>query len=303
MFKTTQFLFIALLLSIGMAASAYCAELYEWTDKDGVKHYTDSKVKIPEEYRDNYETLNSRKKALYKSSNNKDSSSEPENYQPKIYRVPFKGFEGSSRRIIVNVTINNRVTVPFAVDTGSPGMIISAGLAQKLGLLEKKKGILLSRAGGIGGSAPAIRTIVDTVEMGGARDSFIPTTVIERMSPAFQGLIGMDFMSRYSIYIDHENNSLVLREIPPSEERPGGRGKQWWTRTFSEFNAYREAWSDLSKDLAEYERNTIHNTDMTDNSFIELKELADWQEDEASRLILKLKRFARDNSVPTSWWR
>lgn len=279
-------------------------ELYYWTDENGVTHYSDSRAKIPEEYKDNYKEMESRTRNPVQSKSRRGDSPEPApESSAKTYRVPFRSFEGSSRRIIVNVTINDTLTVPFVLDTGSPGMIISTDLADRLGLLEKKKGVLLSRAGGIGGTAPAIRIIIDKVEIGGASDSFIPTTVIANMSKNFDGLIGMDFMAKYSMYIDHEDNSLVLKELTANEERPGGRSKDWWIRTFMEFKAYRNAWADRLEKLDDYERNTLYNTEMTQNSFRDYRELAEWQYDEASRLLRKLEKYARDNSVPTSWWR
>jgi len=309
-FNLSRLIVICLVFSAITSSVLYAEELYQWTDNEGVRHYTDTKVKIPERYRDDVNSVKPPKDSRFTTGSG-SSSKGPDLNSPATgasknqhtFVVPFRDREGSSRRIIVDVTINNSVTVPFALDTGSPGMIISSALAEQLGLLEKKKGILLSRAGGIGGTAPAIRTIIDNVELGGARDSFIPTTVIDNMSNRFYGLIGMDFMSKYSIYIDHESNSLLLREIPESEDRPGGRSKSWWVRTFREFNAYRDAWADLKKQLDDYKRNTIYNTDMTDNNFKSIQILADWQYDEASRLMRKLEKHARNNSVPTSWWR
>ena len=71
--------------------------------------------------------------------------------------------EGSADRIIINMVFNNRVTAPILVDTGSPGLVLSAKLASQLGIINEDSNNLVVTIGGIGGKEVAIRTIIDKV--------------------------------------------------------------------------------------------------------------------------------------------
>ena len=94
-------------------------------------------------------------------------------------------------------------------------MIISEGLAKKLGLYENDSGMLMSVASGIGGQVTVMRTIIDEVQMGGATESFVPAIITSSMSNAFEGLIGMDFMANYSISIGPVGAVKIIESITP----------------------------------------------------------------------------------------
>jgi len=117
----------------------------------------------------------------------------------KVFTVPYQPLEGSARRIIVPVTLNGSVTARMALDTGAPGMVISERLAQRLGVFERDDEKLIISASGIGGTVPAILTIVDTARIGQVEDRFIPTQVTSLPDMAFEGLIGMDFRPNVSV--------------------------------------------------------------------------------------------------------
>jgi len=50
------------------------------------------------------------------------------------HEIPYDPYEGSAQRVIINVTLNGRVSARLAVDTGAPKTIISFELAEQLGL-------------------------------------------------------------------------------------------------------------------------------------------------------------------------
>ena len=165
------------------------------------------------------------------------------------YVIPFEAYEGASKRIIISVTFNDSVTAPMLIDTGAPGMLISPKLAEKLGVFRTDEGTLWVRAGGVGGSVPAIRTIIDKVQVGGASDRFIPTTVTPSISGSFEGLIGLDFMSKYSMKIEYGKRVVVFEEIPPDPNSKGGHDEEWWRSTFREFNKHHDEWRKYGEDV------------------------------------------------------
>ena len=93
-------------------------------------------------------------------------------------------------------------------------------VAKRLGLFGGDEGMVVTAAGGIGGQVPAVRTFLETVQVGGAKDTFIPATITDSISPSFEGLIGMVFMSKYSFKIDSVKNVVVLEEVQPDPRAP-----------------------------------------------------------------------------------
>jgi len=207
--------------------------------------------------------------------------------------VPYTAFEGSSRRVIIPVQFNGSVTAKMALDTGSPGMIIFDRLANRLGIFEKDDGKLLIYSAGIGGKAPSILTIVDSVQVGRAEDRFIPTVVMQSLTDAFDGLIGMDFMANYSLRIDAAKHVVVFEELPDRQNMPGGHDEMWWRSNFRNFASRRTEWKQFMASL---------NTQKMDLERLEIvKQFADRQYREADRLFTMLNNYAVTHSAPMHW--
>ncbi|MFL5361452.1 MAG: aspartyl protease family protein [Myxococcales bacterium] len=136
-------------------------QTYKWIDSDGNIHVTstpppdDSPSRLPEP-------------APPPASSPSPPRARTERPRLRRFEIPYVSREGHAQRVIVPVTLNGRVTVPMALDTGSPGLIIWSALAEKLELLSRDEGALEVTAAGIGGKAPAILGIVDSVDIGGA---------------------------------------------------------------------------------------------------------------------------------------
>ncbi len=218
--------------------------------------------------------------------------------------VPYEPGTTGAKRIIIPVTINNSLTVPMALDTGSTGMIISIALAGKLGLFKKDEGRLLSEVKGIGGKDVAIITVIDTVQVGKAKDEFIPTTVT--LTPftgeGFEGLVGMDFMTKYSVQIDAKKHVLVFGELSPQENMPGGHDEEWWRNTFYQFASIRSEWKRLRDYLNKLQGNTVTSAETgIIHDISELRPFANRQYKEADKLMNKLHNYAVEHIVPMEW--
>jgi hypothetical protein len=215
----------------------------------------------------------------------------------KGFEVPYKAYEGTARRVIIKVKFNDSVTAPLLLDTGAPGMMISYELADKLGLFHKDNARLITSVGGIGGNVPGIITIIDTVQIGKARDYFIPTTISSSLSDQFEGLIGMDFMSNYAVKIDMRKKVVVFEELPPRGNIPGGHDEEWWRINFRQFASLRSEWMKVKKKL-----DTWIDVNRNESSEVsELKRFIELQCMEADKLFDKLNGYAIRNSVPMEW--
>jgi len=305
-------LIAALLLLI---STALAEDVYEWTDENGNIHFSDSPNDIPPKYQDQFKTRKFREDKSQKKSKSSTDNANPEKpasagqgQEQKLnrYEIPFEGYEGTAKRIIISVTFNDSVKASMLLDTGATGMLISPSLAEKLGVFDKSQGKLMIITGGIGGEAPGIRTIIDRAEVGGAKTQFIPTTVTAPISNSFEGLIGMDFMSNYNINIDYEKKVVVLNEIFPDPDSPGGHDENWWRNTFKEFSAYhtqcKERLEKIDQEI--HKLQSIAPIDFTLNKDVMLvRAFAEYQSMHADKLLDQLERYAAQNSVPMPWRR
>jgi len=277
------------LLLLCASLSAYSSDFYEWTDENGVTHFANSPDEIPAKYRNQAKAPKpepTRKPTMSQATTAPVAPAEKQETLRK-FEVPYEASEGSARRVIIPVTLNDSMNVKMALDTGSPGMVVSFELAERLGVLSKDNGTLLVGAAGIGGTTPAILTIIDAVTVDGARSAFVPTTVTGIPSQAFEGLIGMDFMSGYTVSIDSKRKVVVFQENPVSQDAPGGHDEEWWRRIFEDFRSTRDRWRKYADSLG--------------SNVGTRKALADFQARESERLVQRLNLYASDNAVPQHW--
>jgi hypothetical protein len=297
--------FVAVALFLSLCSQGYSAEYFKWTDEAGELHISDSLSNVPAKYRRGIE---SRQVEVSKPSATMPPGARPfvqqalvaggEEKPLKKYEVAYTPNEGSAKRVIISARFNGSVTAPIAIDTGAPGTIISFSLAEKLGLFDEDHGRLLISTGGIGGSAPAVRSIIDTVEVGGAMNTFVPVTIIKPISDSFDGLLGMDFFSNYSVTIDTKRKVVIFEELPLDPDHPGGHDREWWTTLFKEFATSRARWKAYGEALDKKIHDSMRSTGNEDSKW---KEFADDQYREADKLFDKLNRYAREHSVPMHW--
>ena len=217
------------------------------------------------------------------------------------HEIAYDPYEGSAQRVIINVTLNGRVKARLAVDTGAPTTVISGALAERLGLLNKTSAGVWTRAGGIGGSTPAISTIIETIRVGDIEQQFFPTTIVPGLSTAFEGLIGMDFLSLFVMHIDPARRLLILEDVAPKSIVYGQRNEQWWRSNFNELASLRRGWHDYAEQLDK----EIQSSNVTAGGGIEDARLmlgfARRQALEAERLFDQLNRRAIQYIVPMNW--
>ena len=222
--------------------------------------------------------------------------------ETETIEIPYVPNEGSARRVIVKVTFNGRVTVPMALDTGAPRTHISYAVAEKLGALRSTEGTLAVSASGIGGSAPAIRTVLESASIGGAKVQVVPVTVIGELSNAFDGLLGMDLLADWEITIRSVPPVVVLTRKSSSGDRPAGHDERWWRATFKEFRSYKSVW-ERYRDAVDREIESGTTVGQRTVALRRQRELADLQIIEADKLLSRLESYASRYAVPRHWRR
>jgi aspartyl protease len=111
------------------------------------------------------------------------------------------------RSVIVPVTFNRSVNANLLLDTGASMTMISRRLASNLALA-----LTASRLfSGIGGTVNAKIGHVNSIKVGAAEVSSMPVAIHDiPQVPRFDGLLGMDFLGRFQVSVDHAKNLLVL---------------------------------------------------------------------------------------------
>ncbi len=288
------------------------ADYYQWTDDEGTVHFSEYPSDVPERHRNQAEAGSFRKRSKgipseaeqkQRRGNFETDVNTTETPAPRRHVVPYKANEGSARRVIIDVTFNDQITVPVVFDTGAFETLIFPELAKRLGVYERDQPKLEVKSGGIGGSAPAILTIIDSMRVGDFRSDFVPVKVIQKLSNAFEGIIGLDFISDYDIRIDPLKRVVIFEEIVPDSRRYGGRDEAWWRRYFMEFGSYRNDWKRLEIRF----KKMLHSHSMRFSSEKDLIKtwisFSDYSHQEAQKLFDKLNRQATTNSVPMHWRR
>jgi Aspartyl protease/Domain of unknown function (DUF4124) len=280
------------------------ADLYRWRDDQGRWHFSDSPQNVPAQIRQkarepqtelgNLSIISTTPSKTQNKSEQKGAVSKGEEIS-----IPFIANEGYADRVIINITFNDSVTAPILVDTGSPGLVITSDLATRLGLIDPDGNNLLVLISGIGGREIAAKAIVDKINIGNITETFIPTHIIKPASTAYQGLIGMDILSQYSLTIDSANRRLIAKKLPPSENRPGGHNSRWWQKNFKELIYYMSFW-DQQAELID-----SHNSPYSSltSRYDKVKSFILTQKEESKKLYKRLDRHARRHSVPRHWRR
>ncbi|MFK5926742.1 MAG: aspartyl protease family protein [Desulfuromusa sp.] len=299
-------------VAIGLCtATVVSGQMYRWVDANGQLHFSNSPQDVPDEIRNKnneYQpdsssiTINDR---IGESANNQTHSGglqlSEKSQQINTISIPYTAREGYANRVIIDVTFNGQVTVPMMVDTGSPGLVISNDLADQLNLFDEEGSRLMVVISGIGGRQIATKTIIDKLSMGGITEKFIPAHIVSGVSSThYQGLIGMDVLSSYTMTIDPTQHRLVANLIPSAKKMPAGRSRSWWQANFKEFGFYNEYWKQqeelIGKSGSPYARLSTSKQNKIKNFILQQKNKAD-------ELYDKLERYARENSVPRHWRR
>ncbi len=189
-------------------------------------------------------------------------------------------------------------------NTGAPETVLFPDIAIKLDLLDPDTPILLTRVGGIGGTVPALRTIIDSMRVGQFKNNFVPVTVLlEGLPEGYNGIIGLDFISDYKVRIDPKDEVVVFEEIAHDKQRYGGHHEDGWRRYFIEFKWHRSEWKRWRDSLDKLpERNAMlyHSKKQKIKLY---QEIADKFYGESELLLGQLHRYASTHAVPIHWRR
>ncbi len=129
--------------------------------------------------------------------------------------VPFTLFDN---RMVVSVRLDGQGPFSMIVDTGSSSLVVTPGVAQRLGLASRSAGY----ASGAGsGKARLSRAVVPSLEVGTLRFRHVAAAVLDLAPiarafgfPHLDGVVGYDTLRRYRMGVDVDNQRLTLSATP-----------------------------------------------------------------------------------------
>jgi clan AA aspartic protease (TIGR02281 family) len=273
-----------LCLLVCAGATPAKGEVYRWTDSQGRLHFTQNLDQVPREQRSaareaahSAPTPDSTSRFQTFTAPDRASAVPVPSFRTRTLRIPFER-QGTLMR--VQVQLNDRLRVPFLVDTGASGISIPESVAGQLGLLRREgmSSILVRTANGV-----VSRSVVrlDSIELGGARVEGLEATVNPSMGI---GLLGGTFFNNFIYRVDAAEQVISLET---NDGIRGGIGAEQWR---DRFRSIREPMARLSAYLESVEITREGRRSELEGRLASLEESLEELELQASRV-----------GVPASW--
>lgn len=121
--------------------------------------------------------------------------------------------EQNKGHITIDALLNGKVKANLLLDTGATYVVISAKVAQKLGinLKKEKKELLLQVADGRKVKAKLIT--LKSIKIEEVQADNVEAAVIFSQTGMGDGVIGMSFLKLYNFKVDYAKNKLILEKI------------------------------------------------------------------------------------------
>lgn len=202
------------LIFCGAGIAAQADEVYRWVDENGRTHFSQNLHEVPPEYRpqakDKLEEESDEPDPIQVLGNappieHRWKDVEVPNYRKGTTKIRLTPTRGDN--FIVQVRLNNKLTVPFMLDTGASTVTITQEIADKLGITTgaNTKYARFNTANGVI-KAPLIT--LDSVEVGGAEVSNVLASIPPNLH---MGLLGTSFLNHFQYSIDPTASVLTLR--------------------------------------------------------------------------------------------
>jgi aspartyl protease family protein len=192
---------LCLVGSILLVAAPVRADVYRWVDQRGTLHFAQELSRVPAEHREV-------SRATVAAPRGDVSTTSA----PAASRAVRVAYVDDASLIRVMVRINDTVTAPFYVDTGSTELVVSRALADKLeaaGRLPAARGKLETAVGSV--DVPLVR--LASVRLGDAEVEDVWAAVAPELEV---GLLGGAFLNQFQYSIDPETRILTLTPRPRS---------------------------------------------------------------------------------------
>lgn len=207
---TRLVLVLAGLVLLGPVPAA--AEIYRYTDATGTSHYVEGIDSVPQEYRARAAPVGLRNApagAPTPAPTGPGAALGRPGAAPGVPRAGAATIKYTpGQRIMVDVKINGSANANLLLDTGAdrtminPRVLVSAGAS-----ISRPVGT--TRVTGVAGSDEVSFVVIDSLEVGEARVGRMQVASYD-VAGAGDGLLGRDFLDRFSVNIDSAAGVVTL---------------------------------------------------------------------------------------------
>ncbi len=285
---------IAAVVGLGLAWAAQ-AEIYRYVDENGRVHFTQDLSRVPAAQRKAVEEAAQapRKRDPIQTYQSGSTSGTSRALRRAANRPSSGGGAGDVHKIRVQkagnslrvqVRLNDRVTAPFIIDTGASHVVVPQSVIDQLDI--DLEGARTARYSTANGTITAQLTVLDAVELGGARVEKVPAAVSTSMRT---GLLGLSFFNRFEYNVDPARGIVTLKRNNLEEEGliRGGRSEADWR---SQYAQLRQRMARLEERRERVPRSRSRTHDEIDR-----------QEEELEREYRQLEAEADRARVPVKW--
>lgn len=172
------------------------AQLYQWTEEDGIPRYTNDRESIPPAYREGAREIGSPQARPPE-----PGEPEPPADDPSV--IPIAG----SGPIRTKVSVNG-VGLTLVLDTGADRTVISPAALARTGLeLESARAVNIV---GVTGTAAAREVTVPLLDVAGVRIGPLAVIVHDVGLADIDGLLGRDVLDRFTLTVDSARGRAIL---------------------------------------------------------------------------------------------
>jgi clan AA aspartic protease (TIGR02281 family) len=254
------------------------SEIYRWTDAEGRVHFTQDLSRVPPAQRSRAEQDAAAPRADRLQTYSTPPASAGANLSRRgrtarsgeLLRIPF---EKRGDMMIVEVTLNDRVSAPFLVDTGASDVSIPAELASRLGIHVGPDTPYRRYTTANGIISNPIVTL-DSVQAGEARLEQVRASINSTMGV---GLLGGTFFNNFTFQVDPAANVIA---VVLNDRVRAGRSEDQWR---GEFRRVRGALAHLERYIDENHFTRASRVAELDENRAELEDELRALEEEADR--------------------
>jgi predicted aspartyl protease len=182
------------------------AEIYRYADANGRSHYVDGIDSVPQEFRARAVPM-----GLRNARPGTTTEAAAVERPPAGSNVPKGGTAikyTPGQPIMVDVKINGSASAKLLLDTGADGTMINPRVLVAAGA-SLSRPVGTTRVTGVTGSDNVNFVVIESLEVGEARVGRMRVASYDVPS-AGDGLLGRDFLDRFSVNIDSTNGIVTL---------------------------------------------------------------------------------------------
>jgi predicted aspartyl protease len=202
----------AVIVVATLAPSPAAAEIYRYTDAKGNSHYVDGFESVPQEYRARAVPM-----GLQNAPPGAATAAPGPTTPGTTGRAgtPASGPKGGAtirytpgRPIMVDAKVNGSTSASLLLDTGADKTMINPRVLTAAGV-SLARPVGMTRVTGVAGSDNVSFVLIESLEIGDARVGRMQIASYD-VSGAGDGLLGRDFLDRFTINIDSTNGIVTL---------------------------------------------------------------------------------------------